>query len=41
MEKQSGINSDIFYNKTILDIHSGIGVNSLLAAKAGAKIVYQ
>ena len=34
------INSDVFYNKTVLDIHSGIGVNSLLAAKAGAKIVY-
>ena len=34
------INSDLFFNKTVLDINSGIGLNSLIAAKVGAKKVY-
>ena len=34
------INSEFFYNKIVLDINSGIGLNSLIAAKAGAKKVY-
>ena len=34
------INSDLFYNKIVLDINSGIGLNSLIAAKVGAKKVY-
>ena len=34
------INSDLFFNKTVLDINSGIGLNSLIAAKSGAKKIY-